>query len=69
MMDAPGRTDMLGADIRTIKLHVTPVNPIFISDLIESPPSQVPGVSNQAEGPIQAHGSDIVWIPVHHRAG
>ena len=69
MMDAPGGTDMLGTDIRAIKFHVTPVDPIFIGDLLESPACQVPGVSNQAEGPIQAHGSDIFRIPVHHRAG
>ncbi len=69
MMDALRGTDMLGTDIRAIKFHVTPVDPLFIGDLLESLSRQIPGVSDQTEGPIQAHGPDIFRIPVHHRTG
>ena len=67
MMDALRGTDMLGTDIRAIKFHVTPVDPMFIGNPLESLSCQVPGVGDQTEDSIQAHGPDIFWIPVHHR--
>lgn len=69
MLDAPGGADMFGTDIRAIKLHMTPVDSILIGNLFEPLTGQVPGVCNQAENPIQSHRSDILRIPVHHRAG
>jgi hypothetical protein len=69
MVDALRGTEMLGTDIRAIKFHVTPVDPLFVGNLLEPPSRQIPGVGDQTEDSIQTHGPDIVWIPVHHRTG
>ena len=67
-MDAPGGTNVLWTDICTVEFHVAAVNSIFPGNLIQSLPGQIPGIGDQAKGPVQAHRSDEFGVPIHHRA-
>ncbi len=68
-MNAPCGTQVFGTDIGAVEFHMAPVNPILVSDLLHSFICKIPGVGDQTEGPIQAHRTDIIRVPVHHRAG
>lgn len=68
-MNAPRRAEVFGADVGAVEFHMAPVDPILISDPLQSLVSKVPGVGDQTEGPVQAHRADIIRVPVHHRAG
>jgi len=68
-MNTPCRAKVLGADVGAVKFHVAPINPILISDLLQSLIRQISGISDQTEGPVQPHWTDIIRVPVHHRAG
>lgn len=68
-MNAPCRAKVFGADVGAVEFHMAPVDPILISDPLQSLVRKIPGVGDQAEGPIQTHRTDIIRVPVHHRAG
>lgn len=68
-MNAPCGAEVFGADVGAVEFHMALVNPVLISDLLQSLFRKIPGVGDQTEGPVQTHRTDIVRVPVHHRAG